>query len=270
MRCKRPPCHLQGSPTRGSRAGGWGAQALGGNDGSGREARPPTGEAPEKRVEATGMAAWARGAGVGAGPGVGGGSRRSERTRGAGREEGRGSDTGGVRSQGGGARPETQQSPGVGCGGGRAGRGPPTAPEGAPCPHHCNRECPSSSSSAAAGPSRRASRPGPRPRGPRAAAPAAGRRHRAGRPPRGASWRPPSSPLLPPHRACASLWPRPRTPLSGSQIFPEPSAPPRTPLSGSRTCPETPAPPSERPFPEAGPAPASLHASSRPRPPEAR
>lgn len=73
-------------------------------------------------------------------------------------------------------------------------RGPPTVPKDEPCPRHCSREYPSSSSGEVGWP-RRASRLGPQRRRPSAAAAgaAAVQRHREGPRRHGPSRRPPSS-----------------------------------------------------------------------------
>lgn len=73
-------------------------------------------------------------------------------------------------------------------------RGPPTVPKDEPCPRHCSREYPSSSSGEVGWP-RRASRLGPQRRRPSAAAAgvAAVQRHREGPRRHGPSRKPPSS-----------------------------------------------------------------------------
>lgn len=108
-------------------------------------------------------------------------------------------------------------------------RGPPTVPKDEPCPRHCSREYPSSSSGEVGWP-RRASRLGPQRRRPSAAAAgaAAVQRHREGPRQHGPTRRPPSSsrraaPRRREDRTCASRRPRPRPPLSRARPLPSPA-----------------------------------------------
>lgn len=105
-------------------------------------------------------------------------------------------------------------------------RGPPTAPEDAPCPHHCNLECPSSFAEEQ---HRRTSRRGSRQRrtlAEEAAATAADKKRRVRTRPHATSRRPPSSP----RSAALRRRPRPRSRHPHDQA-PAPAPPPDRPRS---------------------------------------